>query len=67
MKIFSVSWVERGGGQYISPDPVCGGDYYADKHGTDIITARTAKIAKDAVEMVRPNAKVKRPMVVCDA
>ncbi len=67
MKIFSVSWVERGAGQYVPPDPVGGGDYYADKYGTDIITASNAKTAKEAVEMVRPNAKVYRPRAVCDA
>lgn len=67
MKIFAVSWVARERGQYIPPDPVCGGDYYADKHGTDIITATNAKIAKVAVEMARPCAKVKRPTVLCDA
>jgi hypothetical protein len=67
MKIYSVSWVERGRGQYIPPDPVCGGDFYADEQGTDIITATSAKIAKAAVEMVRPNAKVKRPCVISDA
>ena len=67
MKIYSVSWVERGGGQYIPPDPICGGDSYSDKHGTDIITASTEKIAKVAIEKARPSAKVKRPMFICYA
>lgn len=67
MKIYYVSWVEHGGGQYIPADSVCGGDYCADKHGVDIITATSAKIAKAVVERVRPRAKVKRPKTLCDA
>lgn len=58
MNIYKVSWVITGGGDYIPPDPCVGGDYHSDLYGWDIVTASTAKIAKAAILIARPTARV---------
>ncbi len=67
MNIYEVSWKIKGGGAYVWPNVGGGGDYHKDIHGKEIITARTAKIAKSVVEAVRPGAKVERPKMICPA
>ncbi len=69
MNIYEVPWKIPRGGAYVPPDPVCLSldGHYADLHGKDIITTRTAKIAKAAVEAARPEAKVQRPKMICPA
>ena len=65
LKIYEVKWRIPGGGQYVPMDPVAGGDYYQDLHGTDIITAKSAKQAREVVRKVRGDqAKIRRPEIV---
>lgn len=56
LKLYRVNWKIRGGGAYVPPDPVAGGDYHSDKHGTDLITCFSAKSARSLVQKARHEA-----------
>lgn len=58
MNTYKVSWKIIDGGEYVPPDPCCGGDYFSDKYGMDIITINTKKAARNVVKKARPSAKI---------
>lgn len=47
------------GGEYIPPDPVAGGDYYADKVYAYTVTAGSAALARSAVQGMHGAARTK--------
>jgi hypothetical protein len=58
IKVYQVNWSVSDGGQYVPPDPVCGGGWYSDQYGSDIIPATSMKIARSIIEKARPQAVV---------
>jgi len=57
MRHYLVTWQLPGRGQYIPPDPCCGGNYYKDKYVSQIMYARSLEQIRKLVKDAYPDAQ----------
>jgi len=67
LSIYAVYWRQPNAGNYVPPDPCAGGDYYEDLYGKELVTAYTAKAAREAVYASRSSAVIEHPKKLRDA
>lgn len=58
LKMYRCAAKIKGGGAYIPPDPVCGGDYHADRYESYVITCTSQTKARAAVKSMHPGCTV---------
>lgn len=67
LKVYEVSWRIPYAGEYVPLDPCAGGGYHRDLYGKEIITAHSARQAREIVKQVRgEQAKIKQPRIVAE-